>query len=624
MMKNDNMNNKKTVWDIACFALIAFVAIVTRFWDYGDVPFTHDEFSALFRTHFDNFADLIKEGVSPDGHPPLVQVFLYYWTKLFGEVEWIVKLPFTLCGIGTLVFAYLIGKRWFNHTVGLIVAAFLSTMEYTIMYSQIARPYISGMFFAIAMVYFWTILIQKPEKKNFAATFFYILFAVFCSYNHHFSLLFAAMVGVSGLFFLRGKALIKYLLANASIIILYLPNLPLFFAQLKLGGVEGWLGKPHNDWLAGYIQYLFHFSTGVDIVVLALALMGWIQPKKEPVKWLILSAVWFFLPFLIGFFYSRYVNAVLQYSSLIFSFFFLLLLLFGQIRKQSNVVNFIVVMLILSCNTFTLIHNRQYYQLFYASRFKKALLNYQDAQQKYKNINALISWDPYMSYYINKFSLDEHFTRLDSLYDPKALIHFLEIHSKEDDYLYVGTFSSSLPEVFPIIQDYYPCICELHDYPAITTAVFSTKGEQCNNILHYDTLLFFDPLTHELDSTQVYSPALDFSLWEIISHENNFVDISLEVYGNGQDSSLLVVDLSSKGQNIHWGGMPFYRYVKGENEWAKVYFTIKLSDIYLNYKNIELKIFIWNLHGEKVKTRNLLVKRREGNRFIYGLLEKIP
>ncbi|MDR2409533.1 MAG: glycosyltransferase family 39 protein [Bacteroidales bacterium] len=619
-----NTDNKKTIWNTVCFILIALVAIATRFWNYIDLPLTHDELSALFRTRFDNFPDLIKNGVAIDVHPPLVQVFLYYWVQLFGTAEWIVKLPFTLCGLGSLIFAYLIGKRWFNHTVGLILAAFLSTMEYTVMYSQIARPYINGLFFTLAMVYFWTDLIQNPKKKNLLPAFFYVFFAVCCSYNHHLSLLFTAIVGISGLFFLRRKALIKYIIINACIVILFLPNLPLFFTQLKMGGAEGWLAKPHNDWLVGYVQYLFHFSIIVGVIVLALVFMGWRQPRKDCSQWLILSAVWFFIHFFIAFFYSRYVNAVLQYSSLIFSFIFLLLLLFGQIKKQSGAINLVIVFVILSCNTLTLIYKRQYYQLFYADKFETILLKHQDAQKKYENIHSLISWNNYMSYYLDKYSIDDPFTRLDSLHDIKMLIHFLEEQSKTTDYLYVGAFSSSPSEMIPVIRDYYPHICEIHHYSAATITVFANKNIQCHNNLRFDTLLFSDPQIHEWDSNQIYSPEVKFPLKKLITHENNFIDISLDVYGNGMDSSVLVADLSSKNKNIYWSGSPFYRYVQGKNEWSKVYLTLKLSDIYLNYRNIELNIYIWNLHGEKLKTRNLLVKRREGNRFIYGLLENIP
>jgi hypothetical protein len=620
-----NTNNKNLVWNVVCFALIAIAGIATRFWHYMDIPLTHDEFSALSRIHFDNFTNLIWGGVAIDGHPPLVQVFLYYWVKLFGDTEWIIKLPFTFCGLGSLIFAYLIGKQWFNHTVGLIVVAILSTMEYTVMYSQIARPYISGLFFALAMVYFWTVIIQNPEKKNLLPAVFYVFFAVCCSYNHHFSLLFTAIVGVSGLFFLQGKALIKYVIINTCIVILYLPNLPLFFMQLKMGGIEDWLGKPHNDWLVGYVQYLFHFSITVGIVVLALVFIGWRQPRKELNKWLILSAVWFFLPFLIGFFYSRYVNAVIQYSSLIFSFLFLLLLLFGQIKKQSGATNLVIVIIILFCNTFTLIYHRQYYKLFYVCKFREALLDHRDAQQKYENIHSLISWHEYiMSYYLDKYSIKDPFTRLESLHDTKALIHFLKTKSETTDYLYVGTLASSSPEIIPVIQDYYPHICEIHNYPSMTTCVFANKNNQCHSNLRFDTLLFSDLQMQELDSDQVYSPAIEFPLKKLITHKNNFIDISLEVYGNGMDSSVLVAELSSRNKSIYWTGTPFYPYVQEKEAWSKVYLTLKLSDIYLNYRNIELKIYIWNLHGEKVKTRNLLVKRREGNRFVYGLFENIP
>jgi hypothetical protein len=617
------MNDKKWL-NIACFILIALAGIASRFWDYGSVPFTFDEMSALFRTRFDNLPELIRNGVCPDGHPPLVQVFLYYWTKIVGEAAWIVKLPFTLCGLGSLVFSYLIGKKWFNCTVGMVVAAFLSTMEYTVMYSQIARPYISGLFFALAMVYFWTLLIQNPDKKNPVVAILYAFFALLASYNHHFSLLFAAIVGVSGLFFLRRKALIKYMIINAIIVILYLPNLPIFFMQLKLGGVELWLAKPHNDWLLGYVQYLFHFSIGVGIVVIALTLMGWFRPRKELGKMMILSAVWFFLPFLIGFFYSRYVNAVLQYSVLIFSFFFLLLLLFGQIKKQSSVVNLILLVIILSVNMFTLVRHRQYYRLFYDSPFEKMLIDKQKAQQKYNAIYSLVSWNRCINYHLNKLAIKDDFTHLDSLEEPRLLIHFLEKTSKATDYLYVGAFSSVPPESFPIIKNYFPYIEELHDYPAATTAVFGKYNTRFPNVLYYDTLLFIDCETRKLDKMESYSEAITFPLWNIITHENNFIDISVEVLGNGKDSSILVADLSSKGQNIDWRGMPFYRYDTRQGEWSKVYFSLKLSDIYLNYKNIELKIFIWNECSEDVTTRNLCIKRRDGNRVVYGLTEKIP
>ena len=109
--------------------IIMIVAAVLRFYNYFEIPFTHDEFSALFRTNFPDFQTLIDQGVKVDGHPAGVQVFLYYWVQLFGIHEWSIKLPFTLMGIASVYLMYLIAKFWYNETVALISISFFATLN---------------------------------------------------------------------------------------------------------------------------------------------------------------------------------------------------------------------------------------------------------------------------------------------------------------------------------------------------------------------------------------------------------------------------------------------------------------------------------------------------------------
>nr|MDA3866645.1 glycosyltransferase family 39 protein [Salinivirgaceae bacterium] len=297
------LSNKTTI------LLILAIATILRFFNYFEIPFTHDEFSALFRLNFDSFSELIEKGVKVDGHPAGIQVFLYYWTTLFGSQEWIVKLPFTLMGIISVFLVYVVGRKWFNETVGLISAAYVASIQFTVMYSQIARPYISGIFFSLLMVNFLTNLILNPERnfnKNLA------LFTVsmsLCTYNHHFSLLFAAIVGITGVFLIQKKYLKKYLLAGFVVFVLYIPHLKIFFYQLSMGGVEGWLSKPKNDFLIQFIYYIFNYSPYVIALALSIVLYGLITIKKRAAnfKFILISFLWFILPFLIGFFYSRYV-----------------------------------------------------------------------------------------------------------------------------------------------------------------------------------------------------------------------------------------------------------------------------------------------------------------------------
>ena len=42
--------------------IILGIGAALRFYDYSNLPYSFDEFSALFRTRFDNFSDLIRYG----------------------------------------------------------------------------------------------------------------------------------------------------------------------------------------------------------------------------------------------------------------------------------------------------------------------------------------------------------------------------------------------------------------------------------------------------------------------------------------------------------------------------------------------------------------------------------
>ncbi|HHL57783.1 MAG TPA: glycosyltransferase family 39 protein, partial [Bacteroidetes bacterium] len=207
-------------WDLLLL-LIVIVAFLLRFWRFTDIPFTFDELSAMSRTVYDNFRDLIKYGViEKDTHPAGVQVFMYYWIRMFGEAEWVVKLPFMLMGLASVWAAYAIAKLWFNATTAILTAACIATLQLFVLYSQIARPYASGLFLTLMMVYFWSRYFLKDYKLTDLVLF--ILFAALSSYNHHFSLLFAAIVGFSGLWFVSKDKRRAYVFAGIAIFILYI------------------------------------------------------------------------------------------------------------------------------------------------------------------------------------------------------------------------------------------------------------------------------------------------------------------------------------------------------------------------------------------------------------------
>lgn len=628
---------------ILIFILLA--GTILRFFKFSEIPFTHDEFSALFRLKFNNFSELIEQGVMVDGHPAGIHVFLYYWTKIFGFSEIMVKLPFLVSGVLSIWLIYNIGKKWFNPTVGLNAAAFMASLQYTVMNSQIARPYISGMFFSLLMVYFWSGMIFKPQLKFNRNAAGFIIASAICAYNHHFSLLFAFIVGITGLFLLEKKFIPKYIFCGITIFLLYLPHINIFFHQLTIGGIGNWLAKPSFDFLPAYLYYIFHFSFFTISLVILISAWGLYKFDKQKLnkKLLLVSFSWFILPFLAGFIYSLFVDSVLQVNVLIFSFPFLFFILFGHIPSQKPRVNFFLVTSILLINTLTLILERQHYKLFYQSPYMGILQDFQDVNSANSSFVAIIDSHPeIMKFFQTRQGLDGNYFRADTC-SVKSFISFLSGISEETEKLYFGALSGSNPVFVPLIMEYFPDIIWQKNYSGGTSYLFGRKRPVLENFIEeYDFETFKPPFidstkylntggiknnnSYLLDSLSEYSPVITKKLSSIVNHENNFIDISVKVFRPNRNTlAVLVASLHEGEKQVHWDGRGFDVFIQGdryEKGWVTVHHSIKLSDIKYNKRKSELRVYIWNHGNENLILDNQTIRLRDGNPYIYGLFEK--
>lgn len=369
----------KKIYNSGILLLILLTACVIRFWKYGSLPFTHDELSMLARLRFQDFSELIEKGVKPDGHPAGVQVFMWFWVKIFGWSEMSVKRPFMLMGTASVYLGYLNGKKWFSESTGLLTATYIAGLQYCItLGSQIARPYASGLFFSLFLMLFWHKIVfpksvKKPQNTDFL---FFILFSFLSCYNHHFSLLFTGIVILTGVFFYRSLPVKKYFFSVFIIAILYLPHLSVFFHQLSTGGI-GWLPKPDYTFFIYYFTYLFHFSGILILWTLVVVLSGiffYYKSRQESSVFLLqkrlVLLVWFLLPLITGYAYSVLRSPVLQASMLIFSFPCFLILLFS-FHNQEKKYQFMLVSISLILCLFTLMDKRQHFQTMYHQPFRQ-------------------------------------------------------------------------------------------------------------------------------------------------------------------------------------------------------------------------------------------------------------
>ena len=371
LRKNHNASSKTI--DLILIVVIILVTALLRLWKLGQVPFMHDEFSALLRTRFDNFHDFIQLGVMPDSHPIGVQLFLWGWVQLFGWSEFWVKLPFALMGIGSVYLIYLIGRQWFNRKVGLFSAAFFAVSQLTVFYSQLARPYAAGLFFVLLMAWFWHKVVFgiKTTTRDYIG---FALSAWACSLMQYFSIAQAGLIFLTGLFFLPKERRKAYWLSGIIAVMLFLPTLPVFYQQLFVSGsIGGWLSAPKATFLTDFIQYtmnysqLFMFATG--IIILLPLILGKHDKSRNPLRWV--GLIWFVIIFAIAFAYSLLREPIIQHSTLIFSYPFVIIVAFSLFKSRtlSSWQTALVVGAILFVGITSLVLTRRHYDLMYHQGF---------------------------------------------------------------------------------------------------------------------------------------------------------------------------------------------------------------------------------------------------------------
>jgi hypothetical protein len=637
---------------LGCVLLTAFLLRVYRL---PSIPFMHDEFSAIFRTQYDSFSELIEKGVMVDGHPPAIQVFLFYWIKIFGISEVWLKLPFIISGVFSVFFAYKIAQEWFGKTSAILIAILIAFLQYPIMYSQIIRPYGSGLFFILVFTYFWNKLIFHPEQNKIRNVIGFAISGALCAYDHHFALLQSAIIGLSGFLFVRRPDFLKYLIANLAIVILYLPNLPVFFAQLNLKGIEGWLDKPAGDFIFNYFGYIIHFSILVGISSGLVLLLGiFIKPfvitNRKYFTWL--SLTWFIVPYLIGFFYSIYVNSVLQYSVLIFAFPFLLFGIFGWIRSNNLKFRIFAAVLLSIVCIYSLIFERKHYQIFYNLPYGKIAENAKNITDSLGTNNCLTilsislgdtngTPSKAFKYYSNKFQYNSPFIIADSASDIKTLQNSLE--NFKGNYAYYGYMATTQPELYPIIQNYFPYIYKTINYAGGNSVIFSkTPAENQNNncfisensfegnIPHWDAFnpVFIDSVSRDgknsyrFDSISEWGPAFTDTLFNI-STKNDFIDISVDVKPLGSfTNAFLVSSIDLDTIHFDWRSAQFKNYNVQPGRWTTVCLSVKLPDMKPTDLNPLIKIYIWNSQKQNFLIDRFRISVRKGNPFLYWIVTK--
>lgn len=147
----------------------------------------------FLRPRFDDLADVTSELENPEGyrfvefpiynaiHAGLFKLFPIFRFEVWG------RLVSILASLGSLIFLYLIVKKYLGQKTALWAAFFFAILPFNIYYSRVILPEPTMLFATLGMIYFFDRWVEKSKRKDCLLT---ILFAASAFLLKPFSLVF--------------------------------------------------------------------------------------------------------------------------------------------------------------------------------------------------------------------------------------------------------------------------------------------------------------------------------------------------------------------------------------------------------------------------------------------------
>ena len=586
--------------DAILLLLMMAVAACLR-WPLLGVSLTHDEASAATRLGFSHFSDLIREGVIPDGHPAGLQLFYWFWVRIFGCSDFSLRLPAFLVGIACIPAAYAAGRVWVNRSCGLFAAAYVAFSQYGMLYGVLARPYGFGQLAALLLTYCWGGYVwrQRTGWKNSICV---VLLLDACAYLHYFSFLFACLMALAGFLLLPKERLKRYLLVCISAIVLYLPHLPVFLAQFSrkgVGGEDGWLSSPTPSFWLDYPRYLLHFSVVVAVVtILTVVLYGFRNRRSLPCpcrRWLAALAL-FLAPMLIAYFYSMYVNPVLQYSVLLFSMPMGLIALFAVLDERLDAGK-IVLLIAFSATLLVSLHcRRDFFRLMRDSWYDIAVEKVKELERQYPGKTACVLRmpQPFVSYY-----QDKHHMKLPVLYCPYDSPDVRRIRTlcRNSDASYI-VVSGGVENDRAVIREVFPYLVSYQPLHPLDLYVYSRDSVACSaaqKMLGCRNRRFDGMRVTDADE---YVGLFEFPYDSLCGDCFLQTDLTLFFAADDTLSDLLLVQEVWKGdERIDWRSCSMRGFVMPGDSLQQAHLPDRFDRLFIDVRNLDdvvLKWYLWN------------------------------
>lgn len=617
--------------------LITAVAAWMRIPGFSEWTLTNDELSALLGMQYSSYGESIRGYVMEDMHPAGVHTFLWYWTRLAGISVFWLRLPFVLAGVASVPLLFWVGKKFQSAETGLMAASILAVLQTHILYSQLIRPYGAGVFCLLLLALIWyRVLLDEKPPKYYHAVLLGMAFAL-CMYMHYFCFMVAGFIGLFGFRVMRARRSRFLLVGGILSVVLFLPHWSVTQKQFSVGGLESWLARPDMHFFDDYFRYLFNsrllwMLLVLGIVVYAYSLSAFYMRNKR--LWM-MSFLVFVLPLFIGYYYSVYVNPVLQYSILLFGVpFFLLFLSGGASAFTEQRLGAVVFVILFSGITVVKAWNRYNPEEEFGSFKQPATLLLKDAE-RYGKDN--LSWacnvtHPfYIHYYLNQPGIFKPALMYSVLHGRTINELRNRLAAEQTEYfVYLWTNSDHPAEIPDVIRSFYP-YCIAHTWLFNCEYYLFSKKPGTESLKPYRDLSwstkssywhgsYSDSLGQHYERMhpgKEYSSTLEIPVSELVHSSSDQVCAAVDLFGFDQnEAGVLAISVEDSSGSIQWESAKAVDF-RSDRDWFTVHFGISLPLLRTGRERV--KIYFTNEGARSdFLLRNFRVSVWQGNPILYG------
>ncbi|MCF8276059.1 MAG: glycosyltransferase family 39 protein [Flavobacteriales bacterium] len=292
--------------------LLALVVLALAFHSLNLQNASYELDEAVHIWHAQKSYAQVVEQASNDPNPPIYNLIISTWVKVFGVSEFSTRFFSVLMGALGVAVMFLLGSRNFGLSVGIMAALFYCFSPIQFRFTHLARPY--SMLMVSVMLSYGLLLeiLKSPTKWRL---FWYYFFTTLMIYVHPTSVFNLVAQGFIVIYnrhtdFREMVKLFLPMFAAAATFGIWVLSIPYFERDDAM-----WFGPP--DWQAIYyvIKVFFGSTELVLAQILLLIILVIVAIRKRPIQFnkdLVFVLLWGVVPFVASIAFSHVIKPIFQ------------------------------------------------------------------------------------------------------------------------------------------------------------------------------------------------------------------------------------------------------------------------------------------------------------------------